>query len=295
MDTDCSVILHNNTSYTKLKKSGGYGTFGVVSPYQMNNSDTVVAMKRFRTKKTDETTRIQTFREIKYLRQFNHPNIVKVIDIFYHQNVICMALEYHPTTLEQILPNICNTSINFNKDRLRKFIHQILNAVYYLHSNFLVIHRDIKPSNILISTIDDIVMCDFGNAVSFQTQHSIRGGVITPSYRAPELLLQPSTYAEAIDMWSVGCVFIEMFTGETLFNAPDDFGTIALINKYYEVDYLSCVTDIANIKNEIINQDMLYEKTKAEKNAMDLMTGLLNLNPPKRYGVEESLMHQYFV
>jgi serine/threonine protein kinase len=90
-----------------------------------------------------------------------------------------------------------------------------LKGIYYLHTRN-IIHRDIKGANILISKDGVVKLADFGLARDFyrnnrNAQYTNR--VVTLWYRAPELLLGAKNYSDTVDMWSLGCVFAEMFMG----------------------------------------------------------------------------------
>lgn len=92
---------------------------------------------------------------------------------------------------------------------------QILKGIIYLHSKN-VIHRDIKGANILISDKGIVKLADFGLARIFypgNKTYQYTNRVVTLWYRAPELLLGARNYSETVDVWSLGCVFAEMFIG----------------------------------------------------------------------------------
>lgn len=83
-----------------------------------------------------------------------------------------------------------------------------------------MIHRDIKGANILISKDGIVKLADFGLArIIYPNDKNMRytNRVVTLWYRAPELLLGSQKYNDTVDMWSVGCVFAEMYLGRTLF------------------------------------------------------------------------------
>nr|XP_013808118.1 PREDICTED: cyclin-dependent kinase 4-like [Apteryx mantelli mantelli] len=95
--------------------------------------------------------------------------------------------------------------LNTIKDLMRQF----LRGLDFLHSNCIV-HRDLKPENILVTSNGQVKLADFGLARIYSCQMALTPVVVTLWYRAPEVLLQ-STYATPVDMWSVGCIFAEMF------------------------------------------------------------------------------------
>lgn len=111
-------------------------------------------------------------------------------------------------------------------------MQQLLSGLEFLHTN-LVVHRDLKPENILVSSRGEVKIADFGLAriysfnialtpgvseasgrispvSSQQSDYSRCAQVVTLWYRAPEVLLN-SVYMFSVDMWSVGCIFAELF------------------------------------------------------------------------------------
>ena len=99
-------------------------------------------------------------------------------------------------------------------------VYQCLKALKYCHTGDLV-HRDLKPANLLLNEECLLKMADFGLARSL---HSMAKGeesssvltdyVATRWYRAPEILLGSTKYTKAVDMWALGCIVAEMFTGK---------------------------------------------------------------------------------
>lgn len=95
-----------------------------------------------------------------------------------------------------------------------------------------IAHRDIKGANILISEKGQVQITDFGlarilNPKNKNAQYTSR--VITLWYRAPEVLLGFANYTFAVDMWSIGCVFVELITGQVLFRAGQELQAMDLI------------------------------------------------------------------
>lgn len=99
-----------------------------------------------------------------------------------------------------------------------------------------MLHRDLKPSNLLLSTDCDLKICDFGLARATPENNLMTEYVVTRWYRAPELLLGTSDYTAAIDIWSVGCIFMEMMNRETLFPGKDQVHQLRLLMEVVKSD-----------------------------------------------------------
>lgn len=114
---------------------------------------------------------------------------------------------------------------------MQYFLYQILRGLKYIHSAN-IIHRDLKPSNLLVNANCDLKICDFGLARptsddnEFMTEY-----VVTRWYRAPELVLNSSDYTAAIDVWSVGCIFMELLNKKPLFPGKDNLQQMHLLTE----------------------------------------------------------------
>ena len=113
------------------------------------------------------------------------------------------------------LINENNCENYFNLGRLQKITKQILIALEYIHS-LKIVHCDLKPENILIKSINNtqIKVIDFGSSC-FLHDH-LSSYVQSRSYRAPEVILG-CKYDNKIDMWSLGCILAELYTGSVIF------------------------------------------------------------------------------
>ncbi|RHN60845.1 putative mitogen-activated protein kinase CMGC-MAPK family [Medicago truncatula] len=110
------------------------------------------------------------------------------------------------------------------------FLYQLLRGLKYIHSAN-VLHRDLKPSNLLLNANCDLKICDFGLARTTSETDFMTEYVVTRWYRAPELLLNCSEYTAAIDVWSVGCILMEIIRREPLFPGKDYVQQLALITE----------------------------------------------------------------
>jgi mitogen-activated protein kinase 1/3 len=115
---------------------------------------------------------------------------------------------------------------------LQYFVYQLLRGLKYVHSAN-VLHRDLRPSNLLLNAKCDLKIGDFGLARTTTETDFMMEYVVTRWYRAPELLLNCSEYTQAIDMWSVGCIFGEIVTREPLFPGKDYVHQLRLITEVW--------------------------------------------------------------
>lgn len=127
------------------------------------------------------------------------------------------------------------------------FLYQLLRGLKYIHSA-KVIHRDLKPSNLLLNANCDLKICDFGLARPTSENEFMTEYVVTRWYRAPELLLNSSDYTAAIDVWSVGCIFMELMNRKPLFPGKDHVHQMRLlteVNKQKYIFFLAWIQDLA--------------------------------------------------
>ena len=110
-----------------------------------------------------------------------------------------------------------------------------------------IIHCDLKPENILLTHPDkySIKLIDFGS--SCFSDEKIYTYIQSRFYRAPEIMLAIS-YTNAIDMWSLGCILAELYTGFPIFpgeNEPEQMALIMEVNSYPPKEMLSVFQPIA--------------------------------------------------
>lgn len=150
--------------------------------------------------------------EMTLLKELQHENIVTYLGSSSDDVHLNIFLEYVPGgSLNTMLTNYGP----FEEPLIRNFTRQILIGVNYLHSKN-IIHRDIKGANILIDIKGEVKISDFGisKKLSSNTNISKRASLQGSVYwMAPEVVKQIATTSKA-DIWSVGCLVIEMFTGK---------------------------------------------------------------------------------
>ena len=248
-------------------------------------------------------------REIKLLYFLNHPCIIKIVDVqkpkdIANFNDIYFATEYMDTDLHHVI----YSKQALTDNHFQYFIYQLLAGVNYLHSAN-VIHRDLKPSNILVNKDCQIKICDFGlgrglpEPDAMEEDSSVLTEYVTTRwYRAPEIILCPSQYSKAMDIWSIGCIFAELMARCPLFRGENYLDQIKKIN-----DILGSPTeeDMSFILDPNAKK-FLTELPKANKIpfenifqnanplAIDLLKKMLCFNPQNRINIHDCLDHPYF-
>ena len=172
----------------------------------------------------DEHVKKTALREINSLNLLKHNNIVNLLEWFKHEKRIWLVFEYVDHT---VLQDIDITPDGLPPFRVRKLMYQMLKAVKHMHENNFI-HRDIKPENLLISKNGILKLWDFGFAreLSKRKRALFTDYVSTRWYRAPELLVGDANYSKAVDIWSIGWIFAEIYNGMPLFPGESDIDTL---------------------------------------------------------------------
>ncbi|TFK41240.1 kinase-like domain-containing protein, partial [Crucibulum laeve] len=149
------------------------------------------------------------------LRDLDHPNIVQYLGYEENQETLSIFLEYVPGgTIASCLRN----HGRFREDVTKSFTFQILDGLEYLHSK-QILHRDLKADNILLEESGTCKISDFG--ISKKAEKINEGRAFTAMkgtvyWMAPEVVSTDSSkgYDRKVDIWSVGCVVLEMWSGK---------------------------------------------------------------------------------
>lgn len=281
----------------------GVGAYGVVyRARDLENNGRFVALKCLRVQNTEEGMPLSTVREIALLKQldsYEHPNVVRLLDICIggrtsRETKLTLVFEYIEQDLDTYLKKAPQAGLA--PEIIRDIMRQLLQGVDFLHSN-RVIHRDLKPQNILITRDNKVKLADFGLARIFSFDMALTAVVVTLWYRAPEVLLQDS-YATPVDLWSVGCIFAELYKRHPLFCGTGD---IHQLNKIFdfiglptEADWPSDVAlPLTSFRHRppVPPQHMVPE---IEGLAAELLLKLLEFRPDKRITAADALEQLYF-
>ena len=287
----------------------GKGAYGVVWRATDSKTGDVVALKKIFDAFQNPTDSQRTFREIVFLRQMEHENIVALHRTMRADNDkdIYLVFEHMETDLHAVI------RADILEEVHRQYIvYQTLKALWYMHSAQLV-HRDMKPSNLLLNSECLVKVADFGLARSLLDDGGVDEGgpsdnvltdyVATRWYRAPEILLGSSRYGLPVDMWSLGCILGEMLGGKPIFPGTS---TLDQIEKVCET--LGRPTDgevaamqspfAATMLDSIVcppppGKGWAARFPDASDAARDLLAQLMRFEPDARVGARDALGHPY--
>lgn len=203
----------------------GEGTFGSVYLALHSITGELMAVKQVELPEVARGTEIDKRKnsmitalkqEIDLLQGLQHQNIVQYLGTSSDDENLNIFLEYVPGGSIAFMLQRWNT---FKEPLIRSFVRQILQGLAYLHGRN-IIHRDIKGANVLVDNKGGVKISDFGISKRVEASMLNRGpgGANRPSlqgsvfWMAPEVVRQ-STHTKKADIWSLGCLIVEMFTG----------------------------------------------------------------------------------
>lgn len=199
----------------------GEGTFGEVRRATRKVDSLPVALKRIFKHDLYEHEGISysALREIRVMRELKHPNLVELLDVFVSDGRVTLVLELLSSRdLEGVVRAAREGRLQIRAADVKAYTQMLLEGLAFLHEHW-VVHRDLKPGNCFISGGGVLKIGDFGFARSaccldgtFQSPNAC-----TQWYRAPEMLLGACEYGTAVDVWSAGCIFAELWHLRPLF------------------------------------------------------------------------------
>ena len=313
--------------YQKISQIGE-GTYSKVFSAKNTQTGQVVALKEI-VLNADDGAPSTALREIAFLKRLsNHPSILRLIEVLHpKEDSLTLVFERLSLDLRQYMDQYYKRG--FPIEMIRLYTQQILSGLEACHTNH-IIHRDLKPHNILIdSSGKQVKIGDFGLARGFAipvTGYSSK--VVTLWYRPPEILLGSCQYGASVDMWSLGCIIVEMITGEAIFkgkNCDDQMRRIIKIlgsptsDEWFhllgnhghaantsisshgsslgtsgENDTCSIVF-LRNLRVEPVDFSKLFAKfSNCSTHLIDLVSNLLAIMPSKRLTAQEALRHPFF-
>ena len=256
----------------KILGRGSFGTVYLVKHKDLTRYFAMKVIKKSSSKNNEEEEDLMN--EIEILRKLDHPNILKITDFYSLKTEYNIITEY---CQEGELFDEIKANAPFSEVMAAWYMNQILSAVCYCHS-MNILHRDLKPENILIvkrqkNGYHPIKIIDFGTAKVFKKEKNEHLLIGSAYYIAPEVLSR--NYTELCDLWSCGVIMYILLTGRPPFNGINEEEIMKKIK--------DGVYDMSRYPWGIISED-----------AKDLIKGLLQVNPKKRFTAKQALEHKWF-
>ncbi|XP_021923664.1 cyclin-dependent kinase 2-like isoform X2 [Zootermopsis nevadensis] len=236
-------------------------------------------------------------REISLLKELDHPNVVRLLDVVQAGKKLYLVFEFLMQDLKKYLdsqPEMLPQSL------VKSYLYQLLKGIAYCHVH-RVLHRDLKPQNLLIDRRGYIKLADFGLARAFgMPVRTYTHEVVTLWYRAPEILLGSKFYSTSVDVWSLGCVFAEMLTRRALFPGDSEIDQLFRIFRTLGTPDESVWPGVSNLRDykKIFphweTQDVSEVVPMLDVPGKDLFLKLLTYDPNKRLSAMEAMSHKYF-
>ncbi|XP_067842285.1 mitogen-activated protein kinase kinase kinase 1 isoform X2 [Heptranchias perlo] len=259
----------------------GLGAFSSCYQAQDVATGTLMAVKQvtyIRNTSTEQEEVVQTLREeIRMMAHLNHPNIIRMLGATCEKSNYNLFVEW---MAGGSVSHLLNKYGAFKEQVIINYNEQLLRGLAYLHEN-QIIHRDIKGANLLIdSTGQRLRIADFGAAARLASKGTgageFQGQLLgTIAFMAPEVL-RGQQYGRSCDVWSVGCVVIEMACAKPPWNAEKHSNHLALIFK------IASATSAPTIPNHL------------SPALRDVALRCLELQPQDRPASRELLKHPVF-
>ena len=183
---------------------------------------------------------------------------------------------------------------------VKSYMYQLLKGMDFCHARGIM-HRDLKPQNLLVDRKGTLKLADFGLARAFMIPvRSYTHEVVTLWYRAPEILLGQRTYAPAVDMWSIGTIFVEMVNRRPLWPGDSEIDELFRIFKSLGTpneETWSGVTQLPDFKTTFPSwpkRSIGNAVPKLDAQGIDLLSKMLVYQPSKRISAKQALLHPWF-
>ncbi|DBA01527.1 TPA: hypothetical protein N0F65_004877 [Lagenidium giganteum] len=295
-----------------IDKVIGEGTYGIVYKAREKGSQDFVAIKKFKTVADEQLSK----REIQACSMLSHPYIVSYRHSFRHEGLLHLVFDY---VCDSMFKMLSRNRTGIKPTQAQRLIYQLCQALHCCHSNH-IIHRDVKPENILMDEHGNLKLCDFGEQLTLAQVWSARDDirvmsnagvartvqfagdplsdyVATRWYRPPEQELRMDRYSFDADIWSVGCVLMELLTGRPLFPGNTQIDQINMIQEFLGPLPSSMSArvprGVKSIKKPERSLACLLGDRPLPEGTLDFIHNTLQLDPANRLSAAGCLSHPF--
>lgn len=251
----------------------GSGTYSSVFIGTDISNNARIALKRIKFNDS-EGIPATTLREVSILKNLNHQNILKLVDVSLTHSNCTIIFEYIEYSLYAYMKKF---------KRCLHLAKQLGEGINYIHS-CSIIHRDLKPDNILVKSDGTLKISDFNLSRSKKfARSSLSTEVVSLWYRSPELLKGQSEYSYFIDIWSAGCIMAEIMGSKPLFMGKDAPSQLQEIKQFCK--------DTNILKKKLRDQIICYDR-----HLFEVVVQCLSYKPTYRItakNISESLKHKF--
>ena len=264
------IFFFYRCSFISLSLYFVSGAFSVVRLGEDKETGDQVAIKVVEKKNVSEKFMKNLNREIEIMKKVDHPNIVKLIDLFDVGDKFYFVMEI--VTGGELFDRIVEKG-SYSEHDAKTLVKRILRGIAYLHADGIA-HRDLKPENLLLKSKDndyDVKIADFGLSSFISDNALMQTACGTPAYVAPEVLLNTG-YDQEVDLWSIGVITYILLVGFPPFHGETVRQILEVVSKG-RYDFPSPYWD------------------DISPHARDFIRKLLVVDPKKRMSAKEALDH----
>lgn len=234
-------------------------------------------------------------RIVSIMKMLNHINILRLHDVFQAKNQIVLIQEYMSWSLASVLRK--RSAIFDNMQLVKSYIYQLLCGVAYMHSCG-VIHRNISPESIFLDSKGLLKISNFyySRFITFPLA-KMTLFYTDISYKAPEILLGSQMYDFSSDIWSVGCVILDILCKSVFFSSD------STVSQLYSIFNIFGIPDNYWPKDSSIEKEAFRVDSacglksmipSADPNLVDLVEKMLTIDPCSRITAKRALSHPFF-
>lgn len=278
------VLPNDHIDYRfQILQGIGNGSFGnvILAKDHKYTGNNLVAIKIINNNFNSSIQSVNEIKMLKHMKGRQHENIIEFYEHFNFRSHICIVTEVLSLNLYSVLE--ITQFRGFSIDLVKQFARQILSGLAYLHS-LKIVHCDIKPENIMIKLPEEpqdeklfVKIIDFGSSC-FNDKKTFTY-IQSRFYRAPEIILG-ANYDNKIDIWSLGCLLAELFTGSPLLAGKN------------EIDQIGLMLEIFGAPNSSTILKMRSRLTRSLLQSSEKIN--LSLNTPNEKQIKKTLLYKIF-